>query len=140
LSLIIILIGVYNLWLAGDQALHAGTYRDLDVSYPPLLRAACALIWGIAFTGIGIRLARRQRWARRAGLILACNYGVFNVLWLSVYAESDYSRDRIAFQAALTASLIGIAAWILFTTQNEPQRRRDFLNGTGELTDDQPQD
>jgi hypothetical protein len=111
-GLIVILIGVYNLLLALDQALHAGDYRDLGVSYPPLLRAVLALGWGITFGAFGAGLLRRRQWARRWILILVSNYGAFGVLWLVVYAESDFSRDRIAFQAVLTAGLVGLVAGV----------------------------
>ena len=64
LSLITLLTAMINLLLALDQAIHAGEYRALGVSYSPLLRSALALVWGISFAAVGIGLARRQRWAR----------------------------------------------------------------------------
>ena len=33
--------------------------------------------------------------------MLVSNYGAFTVLWLIVYAESDFGRDQIPFRAAL---------------------------------------
>jgi hypothetical protein len=111
-GLIVILIGVYNLLLALDQALNAGDYRDLGVSYPPLLRAVLALGWGVAFGVFGAGLIWRRQWARRWILVLVSNYGAFGVLWLVVYAESDFSRDRIVFQAVITAALVGLVAWV----------------------------
>jgi hypothetical protein len=112
LSLLVILAGVYNLLLALDQVLNAGHYRDLGVSYPPLLRAAFALAWGMAFVIVGTGLVRRRQWARRWTLVVVSNYGAFSVLWLIVYAESDFSRGRIAFQAVVTAGVVGAVAWI----------------------------
>ncbi|MBI5959255.1 MAG: hypothetical protein HY866_11000, partial [Chloroflexi bacterium] len=112
-SLIIMLIGLYNLLLALDHVGRAGEYRDLGVSYPPLLRAGFALGWGMTLLAVGIGLARRRRWARRWILIVLSNYGAFSVLWLTVYTESDYSRGRIGFMAALAAGLVLAAAWIL---------------------------
>ncbi len=47
LSLIAFLAAVVNLRLALDEAINAGEYRALGVSYPPLLRSALALAWGI---------------------------------------------------------------------------------------------
>lgn len=113
LSLIILLVGAYNGWLALDHALNAAHYRDLGVSYPPLLRAGTALGWSAALLALGAGLARRRAWARRWLVIVLSNYGAFGVLWLVVYAESDFSRGRIAFQAALTALLLGLVAWIM---------------------------
>ncbi|RPI99736.1 MAG: hypothetical protein EHM39_05995 [Chloroflexi bacterium] len=112
-SLLVILLGAANLLLAFDQARHADQYRDLGVSYPPLLRAAFALGWGLALVLAGIELARRRPWARRWILIVLSNYGAFRVLWLMVYAQSDYSRGRIVFKAALAAGLIGLVVWIM---------------------------
>jgi len=112
-SLALALTGVYNLLLALDNARHAGTYRALDVSYPPLLRTALALGWGAAFVLLGVALARRNRWVWRWGWLLVCNYGAFSVLWMIVFAESDYSRGRIGFHAVLTAILVGLAVWIM---------------------------
>ena len=112
-SLILALIGAYNLLLAWDNLAHAGEYGDLGVSYPPRLRAAAALIWGIAFVAVGIGLARRKGWARRSVVLVLSNYGAFGVLWLLVYARSDFGRERIPFQAALTAALVGLVAWIM---------------------------
>ncbi len=112
-SLLVILLGSANLLLALDQARHADHYRDLGVSYPPLLRAAFALGWGLALVWAGIGLARRRSWARRWILIVLSNYGAFRVLWLIVYAQSDYSRGQIGFQIALTVGLIGLAVWIM---------------------------
>lgn len=130
-SLSIVLIGVYNMLLALDQVRHAGYYRDLGVSYPPWLRAITALGWGVLLIAAGIGLARRRRWARRWWWIMLSNYGAFNVLWLIVFAESDFSRGRVVFQAVLTVVLLalvaGIARW-----------RRIF--SPGDLNDNEPQD
>lgn len=110
LSLIIAGIGAANLWLAWDHAARAGHYRDLGVSYPPLLRAGFALLWGGLLLVFGAGLARRRAWARRWILLVISNYGVFGVLWLIVFAAPEMGRDRIAFQAALTAALIVLFA------------------------------
>ncbi len=138
LSLIALLTAVYNLLLALDQALNAGEYRALGVSYPPLLRSGLALAWGTGFAAVGIGLARRQPWARRGLLILVSNYGVFGVLWLVVYAKSDFSRDRVPFQIAVTAGLIGAVAWI---TRRRRVRRAFKIedNKSGEALDDESQ-
>ncbi len=113
LSLIALLTAVYNLLLALDQALNAGEYRALGVSYPPLLRAVLALAWGIGLVRRSVSGWRGgEPWARRGLLILLSNYGVFGVLWLVVFAQSDFSRGRIPFQIALTAVLLGLVAWI----------------------------
>ncbi len=138
LSLIALLTAVYNLLLALDQALNAGEYRALGVSYPPLLRSGLALAWGTGFAAVGIGLARRQPWARRGLLILVSNYGVFGVLWLVVYAKSDFSRDRVPFQIAVTAGLIGAVAWI---TRWRRVRRAFKIedNKSGEALDDESQ-
>ena len=139
LSLIVLMTGVYNLLLALDQAINAGDYRALGVSYPPLLRSALALVWGIGFAAVGIGLWRRRQWARRGLLILVSNYGAFGVLWLVVYAESDFSRDRIAFQVAVTAGVIGAVAWI---TRWRRVRRafKTEENKSGEVLNDESQD
>jgi hypothetical protein len=112
-GLIIVLLSVYNLLLALDNVSHAGDYRDLGVSYPPLLRAVLALGWSGLLLALGIGVLRRKRWTQRGWLILLSNYGAFNVLWLIVFAESDFSRGRIAFQAVATLALLGLAAAIL---------------------------
>jgi hypothetical protein len=112
-SLIIIGTGLYNLGLALDHARHAGDYTALDISYPPLLRAGFALIWGFLLVALGIGLARRRRTARRWILIILSNYGLFNVLWLMVFAQSDFARSRIPFHAALTLLLIVLVGWML---------------------------
>jgi CHASE2 domain-containing sensor protein len=112
LTLLLLGISVINLWLALDHALHAGHYRTLGVSYPPLLRALLALIWGLAWGAAGIALLRHTRHARRWILLVASNYGVFSVLWLSVFAESDAARTRVPFIAALTAICIALLAWV----------------------------
>ena len=111
-SLTLVLVGVYNLLLAWDQVRHAGYYRDLGVSYPPLLRAVLALLWGIAFGWFGAGLARRRTWARRWIVVLVSNYGAFSVLWLSVYAESDFGRGQIPFRAALAVIAALLTVWI----------------------------
>jgi hypothetical protein len=112
-SLIIAGIGAYNLWLALDHLRHAATYRALGVSYPPLLRAGCALGWAVIVLALAVGLARRQRWARRWILVILSNYGAFGVLWMVIFARSDFSRGRIAFQAVLTVALLALAAWII---------------------------
>ena len=112
-SLIIALIGVYNLALGLDHAMHAAHYRDLGVSYPPLLRAALALFWGVAWLTFARGLALRKNWARRWLVIFTSNYGAFGVLWMIGFADSDFGRGRIAFQAAITVLLVALAAWAL---------------------------
>jgi hypothetical protein len=122
IGLIVILIGVYNLLLALDNVRRAGYYRDLGVSYPPLLRAATALAWGAGFLALGIGLVRRRRRARRWAWVVVSNYGLFHVLWLIVFARSDFGRGRIAFEAVLTAALVVLAAWVM----RWRQVRREF--------------
>lgn len=107
------LTGVINLWLAWDHVVRAGDYRDLGVSYPPLLRAVFALGWGVTLLLFGAGLARRRRWARRWILLVISNYGVFGVLWMVVFAASDFGRERIGFQAVLTVVLVALLAWFL---------------------------
>jgi hypothetical protein len=111
--LIITLLAVYNVLLALDQLTRAGYYRDLGVSYPPLLRAGLALAWGVALLVVAGGLFRRRRWARRWTLIVLSNYGAFNVLWLVIFARSDFSRGRLAFEALLTLALVTLAGWVL---------------------------
>jgi hypothetical protein len=113
IGLIMILVGVYDLLLALDNVRRAGYYRDLGVSYPPMLRAATALAWGVGFVALGIGLVRRRRGARRWAWVLVSNYGLFHVLWLIVFARSDFGRGRIAFEAALTAVIVVLVAWVM---------------------------
>jgi hypothetical protein len=113
IDLIMILIGVYNLLLALDSVRRAGYYRDLGVSYPPLLRASTALAWAVGFLALGIGLARRRRSARRWAWVLVSNYGLFHVLWLIVFARSDFGRERITFEAVLTAAIVVLAVWAM---------------------------
>lgn len=113
LTLFVLLIGVYNALLALDHVQHASRYRDLGVSYPPLLRAGLALAWSAVWLATAAGLWGRRPWARRWLVVVLSNYGAFGVLWLIVFARSDFGRERIAFQAALTALLVGLAAWIV---------------------------
>lgn len=112
-SLIIALIGVYNVFLALDNVRYAGHYRDLGVSYPPLLRALVALLWGAALLTVASGLVRRRRWARRWTFFVVCNYGACGVLWLVVFARADFARDRLPFHTALTVVLVALAGWVL---------------------------
>jgi len=113
LSLTVILVGVANLALALDHACHAGRYRALGVSYPPLLRAALALGWAVLLLALGVGLARRKRWARRWLVFALSNYGAFGVLWTIGFARADFARQRIAFQAVLVVLLVGAVAWVM---------------------------
>ncbi|MCZ7541425.1 MAG: hypothetical protein M5U29_16230 [Anaerolineae bacterium] len=113
LGLIVILIGAANLALALDHAWHAGRYRALGVSYPPLLRAALALGWAALLLALGAGLARRKRWARRWLVLALSNYGASGVLWTIAFARADFARQRIAFQAVLVVLLVGAAAWVM---------------------------
>ncbi len=113
LSVSLAALGAMNVALAADQTLHAARYRALGVSYPPLLRAVLALGWGVGFLVLGCGLARRKRWAWRWAWPLACNYGVFSVLWLWVFAASDFARGRVPFLAALTVAWIALLGWVL---------------------------
>ncbi len=113
LSLAVLLVGAANLALALDHAWHAGRYRALGVSYPPLLRAAFALGWAALLLALGLGLARRRRWARRWLVLALSNYGAFGVLWTIGFARADFARQRIAFQAVLVVLLVGAAAWVM---------------------------
>ena len=137
-SLINLLAGVINLRLALDQALHAGR----------IPRAGCVVsataagrdragVGRCTFVVFGIGLIRRRQWARRWILILVSNYAAVSVLWLVVYAESDYSRGRIVVQAMIAAGLVGLAAWIVRGRRIQlgvSGRRRLRLKNSGEWT------
>lgn len=113
IALLLTGMGALNLWLALDHTLHAGDYRALGISYPPLLRASLALLWGLAWGVAGIALLRRTPHSRRWILLVASNYSVFSVLWLSVFAESDAARARVPFVAVLAAGSVVALAWVL---------------------------
>lgn len=113
LCLVVVGTGVYNLLLALDNGQNAGRYRDLGVSYPVALRVLTALGWGVILLAAGIGLWRRTPHARRWTLLALSNYGAFGVLWKVAYAQSDFSRDRLAFQAALATALVAAVAWVL---------------------------
>lgn len=110
---VVIGIAAVNAALAWDHARHASAYRDLGVSYPPELRALLAAGWCVLLGALGVGLFRCRSWARRWILVILSNYGAFGVLWLLAFAQSDYSRGRIAFQAAVTALLIVLLAWMM---------------------------
>jgi len=112
-GLILILVGVYNLLLALDNVCRAGYYRDLGVSYPPLLRAATALAWGVGFLALGIAWWQRRWRARHWTWVVVSNYGLFHVLWLIVFARSDFGRGRIAFQVVLVVTIGVLLAWVM---------------------------
>lgn len=113
LALIIAATGLVNLALAADHIVHADRYRDLHVAYPIWLRVVTALGWGGALLLIAGGLIRRRRWAQRGLVPLLSNYGAFGVLWLVIFAETDFSRGRIAFQALLTAIVVGVVAVVM---------------------------
>lgn len=110
-SLLIAGIGLANLALAVDHVRRADHLRALGVAYPPLVRAGLAALWGAALVWTAWRLARRAPRARRLVLVVISNYGAFGVLWLLIFARSDYAQGRVAFRAALTAALIGLV-WL----------------------------
>lgn len=112
-SLIVAAMGVYNLALALDHVRHADEYRALAISYPLLLRAALALVWAVLLLALAAGLVRRRPWARRWSLILLSNYGAFGVLWMVVFARTDYARGRVGFQAAVTFLLLVLAGLAL---------------------------
>ncbi|HML24135.1 MAG TPA: hypothetical protein PKD09_20950 [Aggregatilinea sp.] len=112
-GLIVAALGLYNLALALDHVRRADDYRALAVSYPPLLRAALALVWAVLLLAFAAGLIRCRPWARRWSLILLSNYGAFGVLWMVVYARTDFARGRIGFQAAVTVLLLVLAGVVL---------------------------
>lgn len=129
-SLIIAGIGAYNLALAIDHTRHAADYRALDISYPPLLRAALAVVWAVLLLGLAVALACRRTWARRWTLVILSNYGAFGVLWMLLFARTDFARGRIGFQAVVTVLLLVLAGAALrwrriravFTAAPRPER------------------
>ncbi|WP_162909469.1 hypothetical protein [Aggregatilinea lenta] len=114
-SLIVAAMGGYNLALALDHVRHADAYRALAISYPPLLRAVLALVWAGLLLALAVGMAGRRRWARRWSLMLLSNYGAFGVLWMVVFARTDFARGRIGFQAAATVLLLVLAGLALRT-------------------------
>jgi len=144
LSALVMLIAAINAALAVDHVAHADAYRALGVSYPPLLRAALALIWAGVFGALALGLARRRRWARRWFLAALSNYAAFGVLWLMIYARADFDQGRVAFQAALSALLVALAAWVMHWRRIrrafEPEPPRDlphaetFEHNSGEMS------
>ncbi|MBN1680311.1 MAG: hypothetical protein JW966_08455 [Anaerolineae bacterium] len=106
-------VGAYNIVLALDHVRFAAHYRDLGVSYPLALRVVTAAGWGGLFVALGIGLARRRQWARRWLLAALSNYAMFGVLWLVLFARSDFGQSRIMFQAVVSVILVLLVAWVM---------------------------
>ena len=112
-TLVLGAIGVVEVAQALRTAQNADLYRALGVSFPVHADAALSLSWGLAFLAVSWGVWRRRTWARRAVFILLPAFGVFSVVWLALYARSDYDVGRLPFLALVTAGGVLLILWTL---------------------------
>lgn len=84
---------------------------SLGISYPPLLRAVAAALWTGMFVWLTFGMFRRSSRAIRLFAPIVTAYSLFALLWLIMFARSDFDRGRAAFQAALTLIILTPIWW-----------------------------
>jgi len=87
-------------------------FGDLPLSYPPALRQIAALVWIGMFALLLFGLLRKSRRAYAAAAPLISLYAAFGLLWLVVFAQADYDRRRVGFQALLSLVLLLPLWWV----------------------------
>jgi hypothetical protein len=106
---VLIAVNGYNFAASLADAPYAYT---LGLSYPPLLRIASALLWAALFAVLLIGVVRGRPGVRGRVAPALTVYGAWSVIWLIVFARSDYAHGRIAFQAAATVVLLLPFWWL----------------------------
>ena len=86
--------------------------QALGVSYPPGVRLILAVLWTALFVGLIIRLLRRPRATIRLVPPLLTLYGLSSIIWLLLFARTDFDRGRIPFQIVATGLLLVLLWWL----------------------------
>lgn len=86
-------------------------YRSLGVAGAPLPRVGLYALWGLLFIRLAWGLRQRQRWAYRGFPWALAGQLSFDLIWLAVYAQADFDRERIPFQGVTSAVIMGLALW-----------------------------
>jgi hypothetical protein len=84
----------------------------LGVSFPPGARLAVNIGWTVLFVILVLRLWQHPRVTIRFVPPVLTLYGVINILWLVLFARSNFDRGRIGFQAVATVLLLLPLWWI----------------------------
>ncbi len=108
---VLILIALVNGIEAAQTLLDASAQYALTVSYSPVVRVAASVFWMTLCLRSAYELIRRSAHAIVRSALLLTAYGGWGVLWLILFARSDYDRGRIVFQAAMTVLLL-IPVWV----------------------------
>ncbi|MFQ3536498.1 MAG: hypothetical protein SNJ58_11535 [Aggregatilineales bacterium] len=84
--------------------------RELPIEMPLVVLIGVPLLWCIVFAGLGLGLLLKNRRAARLLAPLLTAYALSR-LGMALFAQDDYSRERLGAQIALTAVWISIAWW-----------------------------
>lgn len=105
----LIAVNLINLIQTAGDAAYLYT---LGLAYPVLLRVVVSGVWVAVFGWLLVRVIRGDRRAWRWVAPALTVYGASGVVWLLVFAQSDFGRGRIGFQAMLTVILLVPVWWL----------------------------
>jgi uncharacterized membrane protein YhaH (DUF805 family) len=84
---------------------------DLPVSLLIPLEVAAGFSWGLLFALATVALILYKPYAARFALWLTLSFLVYSVIRLTLFAQSDYDRQRLPF-LIVTLFVIIILAWL----------------------------
>lgn len=128
--LLVLAVGLANLFQAIYTALEAGTLAGLGVRFPIWLAVGAGVIWGLALAWLAWRLWQDRNLSPRVVFLVTGAYSLFQVIWWRVFAAADYARLRWPFAVLMMALFAGgVGGWSLW----QRHRQADDSPDTPEL-------
>ncbi len=107
-------LGVVRIVRALRRLQEARFYADAgyNISFPLPLDVLLSAAWGVALLVLWWGLWRLHPWAHRAALIMLPAYVGFTLIWLAIFARSDYDTGRLPCVALASVSSVSLFLFI----------------------------
>ncbi|MDX1993651.1 MAG: hypothetical protein SF029_14780 [bacterium] len=133
----LVLLTLFNL---GEVLAALQSPANVELRFPPLVRAALGALWAYLF-GLSVVLIWRQRraglFALRVAAASLVSYGVFSIGRALVFTEADYNRQRVPFLVVMIVFFLSVPLFAIVrlcrtqavptetvTDGNQPQNRQ----------------
>lgn len=104
-------VGVRSLGIAGTTLSQLERYRTLEAAGSPIVRAGIYALFGVLFFLSIWGLHQRNERIIQALLPLLIAYTGFDLIWLWLFAQSDFARGRFGFLIVTSIVGLGLLMW-----------------------------